>query len=179
MKIFFLFSSRRRHTRLVSDWSSDVCSSDRSEEHTSELQSLTNSYAVFCLRSEEHTSELQSLTNLVCRLLLEKKHLQPKRRIRNLIITIYLSAEMILAKQIMAELQVVPVNRFVSPELLAQERLLPVHIQGYLILEVKPMCGMLMFVMLMPQRLLVPWLVRDRVMAEVRFMSTMRRPLVW
>src|SRR5258706_7018680 len=27
-------------------------------------------------RSEEHTSELQSLTNLVCRLLLEKKKLQ-------------------------------------------------------------------------------------------------------
>src|SRR5258706_5750379 len=26
-----------------------------------------------CVRSEEHTSELQSLTNLVCRLLLEKK----------------------------------------------------------------------------------------------------------
>src|SRR5258706_5377285 len=30
-------------------------------------------YAVLCLRSEEHTSELQSLTNLVCRLLLEKQ----------------------------------------------------------------------------------------------------------
>src|SRR5438093_12082128 len=30
-------------------------------------------YAVGSLRSEEHTSELQSLTNLVCRLLLEKK----------------------------------------------------------------------------------------------------------
>src|SRR5258706_11574736 len=28
---------------------------------------------IFPLRSEEHTSELQSLTNLVCRLLLEKK----------------------------------------------------------------------------------------------------------
>src|SRR5438093_7525450 len=28
-------------------------------------------------RSEEHTSELQSLTNLVCRLLLEKKNLAP------------------------------------------------------------------------------------------------------
>src|SRR5437016_12071291 len=28
------------------------------------------------LRSEEHTSELQSLTNLVCRLLLEKKKTQ-------------------------------------------------------------------------------------------------------
>src|SRR5438046_9381117 len=28
MSCFFFFSSRRRHTRLVSDWSSDVCSSD-------------------------------------------------------------------------------------------------------------------------------------------------------
>src|SRR5258706_8790973 len=45
----------------------------RSEEHTSELQSLTISYAVFCLKKKKHTSELQSLTNLVCRLLLEKK----------------------------------------------------------------------------------------------------------
>src|SRR5262249_58037654 len=27
---YFFFSSRRRHTRLVSDWSSDVCSSDLS-----------------------------------------------------------------------------------------------------------------------------------------------------
>ena len=25
---FFFFSSRRRHTRLQGDWSSDVCSSD-------------------------------------------------------------------------------------------------------------------------------------------------------
>src|SRR5438046_3901158 len=31
-------------------------------------------------RSEEHTSELQSLTNLVCRLLLEKKNRHPERR---------------------------------------------------------------------------------------------------
>src|SRR2546426_3266190 len=28
MRIFFFFSSRRRHTRLQGDWSSDVCSSD-------------------------------------------------------------------------------------------------------------------------------------------------------
>src|SRR6266446_9711540 len=28
MKLFFFFSSRRRHTRLQGDWSSDVCSSD-------------------------------------------------------------------------------------------------------------------------------------------------------
>src|SRR5437016_10220062 len=31
------------------------------------------------LRSEEHTSELQSLTNLVCRLLLEKKKKKKKK----------------------------------------------------------------------------------------------------
>src|SRR2546426_6957601 len=28
MQRFFFFSSRRRHTRLQGDWSSDVCSSD-------------------------------------------------------------------------------------------------------------------------------------------------------
>src|SRR6266850_7773107 len=28
MRILFFFSSRRRHTRLQGDWSSDVCSSD-------------------------------------------------------------------------------------------------------------------------------------------------------
>src|SRR5256885_1594329 len=28
MRVFFFFSSRRRHTRLQGDWSSDVCSSD-------------------------------------------------------------------------------------------------------------------------------------------------------
>src|SRR5438093_7002040 len=34
------------------------------------------------MRSEEHTSELQSLTNLVCRLLLEKKKKQTKNKQR-------------------------------------------------------------------------------------------------
>src|SRR6056297_3730515 len=51
-----LFRSQQKtaYEILRSDWSSDVCSSDRSEEHTSELQSLRRlSYAVFCLRSEE------------------------------------------------------------------------------------------------------------------------------
>src|SRR3954466_2264326 len=45
----FFFSSRRRHTILSCDWSSDVCSSDlggrriiRSEENTSKLQSHDN-----------------------------------------------------------------------------------------------------------------------------------------
>src|SRR5256885_15247096 len=34
MCLFFFFSSRRRHTRLQGDWSSDVCSSDLSSART-------------------------------------------------------------------------------------------------------------------------------------------------
>src|SRR6056300_956132 len=42
--------------RSECDWSSDVCSSDRSEEHTSELQSHSEiSYAVFCLKKKKRT----------------------------------------------------------------------------------------------------------------------------
>src|SRR5258706_6455420 len=37
------------------------------------VASFNRSPSSLCKRSEEHTSELQSLTNLVCRLLLEKK----------------------------------------------------------------------------------------------------------
>src|SRR5256885_6692289 len=33
--VFFFFSSRRRHTRLQGDWSSDVCSSDLPDAHES------------------------------------------------------------------------------------------------------------------------------------------------
>src|ERR1035441_10795616 len=38
-------------------------------------------------RSEEHTSELQSLRHLVCRLLLEKKKTERKRRYRYVVMT--------------------------------------------------------------------------------------------
>src|SRR5262249_59170333 len=91
----FFFSSRRRHTRLVSDWSSDVCSSDlgatataatrcwprssrRSPRRATRRRSRSwcsgrSGSRTRTKRSEEHTSELQSLTNLVCRLLLEQK----------------------------------------------------------------------------------------------------------
>src|SRR3989440_1857737 len=88
----FFFSSRRRHTRSDRDWSSDVCSSDRSEEHTSELQSRSDLVCRLLLdwssdvcssdRSEEHTSELQSRSDLVCRLLLEKKKKNTNTSIR-------------------------------------------------------------------------------------------------
>src|SRR5258706_7702960 len=37
-----------------------------------------------CSRSEEHTSELQSLTNLVCRLLLEKKKIHDSIQIADI-----------------------------------------------------------------------------------------------
>src|SRR5205814_3711967 len=100
---FFFFSSRRRHTRCLSDWSSDVCSSDLvlvagaailiggvqatrafaqvPVMYRTIVTFLTHSLAWFAVlylvagavRSEEHTSELQSLRHLVCRLLLEKK----------------------------------------------------------------------------------------------------------
>src|SRR5437879_7899919 len=36
--LLFFFSSRRRHTRYIGDWSSDVCSSDLSDfEHALDL----------------------------------------------------------------------------------------------------------------------------------------------
>src|SRR5438046_7222480 len=40
-----------------------------------------NPRGVNTARSEDHTSELQSLTNLVCRLLLEKKNKHKQKRI--------------------------------------------------------------------------------------------------
>src|SRR5437762_8214729 len=36
--IFFFFSSRRRHTRYIGDWSSDVCSSDWYAEDGAAMQ---------------------------------------------------------------------------------------------------------------------------------------------
>src|SRR2546426_3127207 len=35
--VFFFFSSRRRHTRLQGDWSSDVCSSDLPDDQVTPL----------------------------------------------------------------------------------------------------------------------------------------------
>src|SRR5262245_64333789 len=50
----------------------------RSEEHTSELQSLRHLVCRLLLEKKKHTSELQSLRHLVCRLLLEKKKKRTK-----------------------------------------------------------------------------------------------------
>src|SRR5258706_7213862 len=43
-------------------------------------------------RSEEHTSELQSLTNLVCRLLLEKKKTRSHRQLHVRLSTYYITS---------------------------------------------------------------------------------------
>src|SRR5256885_12786150 len=40
----FFFSSRRRHTRLQGDWSSDVCSSDHDEEEANPTQARWNPF---------------------------------------------------------------------------------------------------------------------------------------
>src|SRR5260221_7263733 len=71
------FSSRRRHTRSLCDWSSDVCSSDHELQSHSDL--VCRLLLDWSSRSEEHTSELQSHSDLVCRLLLEKKKKKKKK----------------------------------------------------------------------------------------------------
>ena len=55
----------------------DLVTHDRAGERILEslVESAEDRLLSEALRSEEHTSELQSLTNLVCRLLLEKKKL--------------------------------------------------------------------------------------------------------
>src|SRR5882672_12161537 len=59
--IFFFFSSRRRHTRSLCDWSSDVCSSDlpgplrrrRPIGHNQGFSIAFSAGASGCIRSEE------------------------------------------------------------------------------------------------------------------------------
>src|SRR3546814_6749994 len=55
--------------------SEPACSTDRSEEHTSELQSLMRiSYAVFCLKKKNTTRALQTTHNTTAKL---RSHLTP------------------------------------------------------------------------------------------------------
>src|SRR5256885_12047113 len=43
MSRWFFFSSRRRHTRLQGDWSSDVCSSDLDDAHRHRYETAISS----------------------------------------------------------------------------------------------------------------------------------------
>src|ERR1019366_10328880 len=86
-----------------------ICAFPRSEEHTSELQSLTNLVCRLCLRSEEHTSELQSLTNLVCRLLLEtEEHTSELQSLTNLVCRLLLGKKYKLSTFALRAALVVP-----------------------------------------------------------------------
>src|SRR5438093_4404756 len=44
-EIIFFFSSKKRHTRLVSEWSSDVCSSDLPPSHEQQYRGRGSSSA--------------------------------------------------------------------------------------------------------------------------------------
>src|SRR5262245_62263594 len=86
---FFFFSSRRRHTRCLSDWSSDVCSSDLSRLASPCWYALSNasfplaagwfpdrkstrlnsshlgiSYAVFCLKKKKNQENEIDIHNI-------------------------------------------------------------------------------------------------------------------
>src|SRR2546426_6111205 len=57
--LFFFFSSRRRHTRLQGDWSSDVCSSDLITEWG--IHDITGKYAFkWTPKGRERVAWLQS-----------------------------------------------------------------------------------------------------------------------
>ena len=44
MMDMFFFSSRRRHTRYIGDWSSDVCSSDLTDRIHAEIEACRLAY---------------------------------------------------------------------------------------------------------------------------------------
>src|SRR5262249_58887377 len=66
---------KRGYMRDQSLWNWRKGQSDRRKITISVMNQALKRLQRWHLRSEEHTSELQSLTNLVCRLLLEKKKL--------------------------------------------------------------------------------------------------------
>src|SRR5437879_13582735 len=55
-RVLFFFSSRRRHTRYIGDWSSDVCSSDLGQRFCVSKTMLTHS----CLRSTAGAAIIES-----------------------------------------------------------------------------------------------------------------------
>src|SRR5574341_96666 len=68
LRYFFFFSSRRRHTILVGDWSSDVCSSDlgllalQSLESNPQLSFATRMEAWTCLGQHKRQPEFPVVT---------------------------------------------------------------------------------------------------------------------
>src|SRR5262245_63556512 len=79
---FFFFLMIRRPPRSTLFPYTTLFRSTRSCGRIScrEPRSCPPAYSLRCSRSEEHTSELQSLRHLVCRLLLEKKKKRKNKR---------------------------------------------------------------------------------------------------
>src|ERR1035441_7323843 len=73
MRLFFFFSSRRRHTRCLSDWSSDVCSSDLLGLMASDAEALRHKSFAACT-----PEELAAVRRIMARIRLTP----PKRRTR-------------------------------------------------------------------------------------------------
>src|SRR5256885_3679002 len=63
---FFFFSSRRRHTRLQGDWSSDVCSSDLKPLHNSKLLSWHILAHKHCCAMRSSKQWLNNLSECMC-----------------------------------------------------------------------------------------------------------------
>src|SRR5688500_8651775 len=57
--IIFFYSSRRRHTRLQGDWSSDVCSSDLA------LQIFSDKLDVICNRGGDYDLEYENINRAI------------------------------------------------------------------------------------------------------------------
>src|SRR5262249_61748536 len=72
-----LFRSLRSGREGVQPALSEHLGDGRNPRISVSLAGMDDNVAARETRSEEHTSELQSLTNLVCRLLLEKKKKKP------------------------------------------------------------------------------------------------------
>src|SRR5437762_14270347 len=59
----FFFSSRRRHTRYIGDWSSDVCSSDLTSVRAFENSFHGRTFGALSVTSNEHRSEERRVGN--------------------------------------------------------------------------------------------------------------------
>src|SRR5690242_21152330 len=82
MCFFFFFSSRRRHTRLTCDWSSDVCSSDlgfKSHE-TKSVRISTNDTAAADVRLEVGT-QTETVTVTGSREMIQTQTRSEERRV--------------------------------------------------------------------------------------------------
>src|SRR5262245_66564246 len=82
---FFFFSSRRRHTRCLSDWSSDVCSSDLEAEldsarAESSSASRSASWPASCWLSAARSEERR--VGKECRARWSREH-SKKKKVKN------------------------------------------------------------------------------------------------